>query len=69
MGTRDPSDKQVEMSRPALGFLLANRNCSTNTKERKMASTAARRLLLVGRGNVVSVEPGKEDIRNSSSNS
>lgn len=69
MGTRDPSDKQVEMSRPALGFLVANRNCSTNRaqhKGRSMASTAARRLLLVGRSNVVSVEPGKEDIRDSS---
>lgn len=30
METRGRSDKQVEISRPALGFLLANRNRSTN---------------------------------------
>ena len=30
METRDPPNKQVEIRRPALDFLLANRNCSTN---------------------------------------
>lgn len=33
METRDPPDKQVEISRPALDFLLANRNCSTNSDQ------------------------------------
>lgn len=33
METRDPSDKQVELSRPALVFLLANRDCSTSRSQ------------------------------------